>query len=93
MSGWWNVTLFSMFGLPSSINTEEGQRQIGVSAEGSRWEAGWKLCPEEMEGRHGNPPPREVEAQGGLRARLHNLGSADMCSRKKHLVLGVSPGG
>lgn len=29
------------------------------------------------------------ETQGGVRERLHNLGSANICSRKKRLVLGL----
>lgn len=51
-----------------------------------------------MVGRNGNVHSGEVETQGrgggggGVRELVHNLGSAEMCSRKKHLVPGVSVG-
>ena len=49
--------------------------------------------PEEMVGREGNVHSGEVETQGGVRELPHNLGSANICSRKRRLVPWVSPGG
>ena len=72
---------------------EEGQRQMGMCSEGSSWGASWRVSPKEMVGREGNVHSGEVETQGGVRELPHNLGSANICSRKKRLVLWVSPGG